>query len=281
MIQMTKFQLYRYQLLPIHRHTSDLFDGLTTEQLIDRKNAIFSSALGFVRDYRHRGATLAVKIQENAERDGFLLSIAPKRPLVRETADFVKEEVEHCPHVAAIILNQPDEQLILVQERVAAFASTQTVVKLIHGATRHSLERAGLTMLVEPLFNENEFWSLVQQHRNRITWVDFEFVTPNMANISGSLKESLKSLAKDTNSTKSNLQLRSDPHSSLDLAEASEVVNGLVEYSSLGGGRICMKARGIKKRLKTSDSVYEIEMTDLELNGQPDQIVKTVRELLK
>lgn len=278
---MTKFQLYRYQLLPIHRHTTDLFDGLTTEQLIERKNAIFSEALGFVRDHRHRGANLAVKIQENAARDGFLLGIAPNRPLVRETAEFVKEEVENWPHVAAIILNQPDEQLILVQDRVAAFASTQTVVNLIRGATRQSLERAGLTMLVEPLFNENEFWSLVRQHRNRITWVDFEFVTPNMANISGSLKESLRSLAKDTNSTKSNLQLRSDPHSSLDLAEASEVVDGLVEYSSLGGGRISMKAKGIKKRLKTSDSAYEIEMTDLELNGQPDQIVKIVRELLK
>lgn len=278
---MAKFQLYRYQLLPIDRHTTDLFEGLTTEQLIEQKNEIFSKALGFVRDHRHRGKNLAVKIQENADRDAFLLGIAPNRTLVRETEEFVKEAVSNWPRVTSIVLNRPDEQLILVQERVAAFSSTKTVINLICNATRQSLERAGLTLVVQPLFDEREFWSLVRQNRNMITWVDFEFVTPNMANISGSLKDALKSLAKDTNSTQSNLQLRSNPNSSLDLDASSDVVKGLVEYSSLGGGNISLKVRGVKKRITTSDAVSEVEFTDIELHGQPDQVVNTIRDLLR
>lgn len=277
---LTTFKVYRYQLLPIDRHTDDLFDGLSASQLIERKNSIFAKAIPFVRTHRHRGSDLSVRLMSN-EIDSFVLSIASRRALTRETPDFRIEQIENWPHVTAIILNRPDEQYIVVQDRPTAFANTDTVVKLIERATRASLQRSGLRLHTERVFSKSHFWQLVNEYRDKITWIEFEFVTPNMANISNTLSDTLKELAKDTNSSQSNLQLRSDPASSLDLDPKDKTVQGLVDYTSEGGGDISIKIKGLRKRIQTSRSIREIELDDLQLSGSPDQVAGIVRDILK
>lgn len=277
---LTTFKVYRYQLLPIDRHTDDLYGGLTASELIERKNSIFAETVPFIRTHRHRGSDLSVRL-ESTGNDAFILSIASRRALTRETPDFRKEQIENWPHVTTIILNRPDEQFIVVQDRPAAFASTETVVKLIQSATRVSLERTGLRLHTERLFSKSYFWQLVQQFQNKITWIEFEFVTPNMANISSTLSGTLKELAKDTNSSQSNLQLMSDPASALNLDPEDQTVQGLVEYTSQGGGDISIKVKGVRKRIQTSNSVREIELDDLQLSGPPDQVAGILREMLR
>jgi hypothetical protein len=102
-----------------------------------------------------------------------------------------------------------------------------------------------------------------------------------MANISNTLSNTLKELAKDTNSSQSNLQLRSDPASSLDIDQKDETVQGLVDYTSEGGGDIAIKIKGLRKKIQTSRSIREIELDDLQLSGPPEQVARIVRDLLK
>jgi hypothetical protein len=206
-MSVTTFKIYRYQLLPIDRYTDDLYNGLTTTQIIEQKNALFAQTLPFLQQHRHRGQDLSVKICE-LKGQAFLLNIAPKRPLLRETADFRIEQIENWPHISAFILNRPEEQVIAVQERPTAFTSTDTVVKILKNATKLSLEKLGLRLHTERQFYQSYFWQLVETYSDRITWVEFEFITPNMANISASLSDALKGLAKNTNSVQSNLQLQ-------------------------------------------------------------------------
>lgn len=277
---LTTFKVYRYQLLPIDRHTDDLYDGLSANQLIERKNSIFARTIPFVRTHRHRGSDLSVRLESN-QSDSFILSIASRRALTRETPDFRIEQIENWPHVTAIILNRPEEQYIVVQDRPTAFASTDTVVKLIDRATRASLQRSGLRLHTERVFSKSHFWQLVNEHKDKITWIEFEFVTPNMANISNTLSSTLKELAKDTNSSQSNLQLRSDPASSLDINPKDETVQGLVDYTSEGGGDISIKIKGFRKKIQTSRSIREIELDDLQLSGPPEQVAGIVRDILK
>ena len=276
----TTFKVYRYQLLPIDRHTDDLYQGLSATQLIERKNSIFAKTIPFIGRYRHRGSDLSVRLDSH-EIDTFILSMAPRRALTRETPDFRIEQIENWPHVTAIILNRPDEQYIVVQDRPTAFASTDTVVKLIDRATRPSLQRAGLRLHTESVFSKSQFWQLVREYKDKITWIEFEFVTPNMANISNTLSSTLKDLAKDTNSSQGNLQLRSDPASSLHIDPKDETVQGLVDYTSEGGGDISIKIRGFRKRIQTSRSIREIELDDLQLSGPPEQVAGIVRDILK
>lgn len=280
MSSLTTFKVYRYQLLPIDRHTDDLYEGLSTEQLVERKNSIFGKSITFISTYRYRGSGLSVRIQSH-ENEIFVLSIAPMRALTRETPDFRVEQIENWPHITAIILNRPDEQFIVVQDRHTAFANTDTVLKIIDVATRASLQRSGLRLHTERVFSKGVFWQLVEQYRNKITWIDFEFVTPNMANISATLSDTLKKLAKGTNSTTSNLQLRADPASALEIDPEDETVQGLVDYTSEGGGDIAVKIKGLRKRIQTSSSIREIELDDLQLSGSPEQIAAILRSALK
>lgn len=277
---LTTFKVYRYQLLPIDRHTDDLYNGLTPAQLIERKNSIFAETIPFVKTHRHRGSDLSVRLQSSGN-EAFTLSIASRRALTRETPDFRIEQIENWPHVAAIILNRPDEQYIVVQDRPTAFAHTDTVVKLIERATRTSLQRSGLRLHTERVFSKSHFWQLVREYKDKITWIEFEFVTPNMANISNTLSNTLKELAKDTNSSQSNLQLRSDPASSLEIDPKDKTVQGLVDYTSEGGGDIAIKIKGLRKKIQTSRSIREIELDDLQLSGPPEQVARIVRDLLK
>lgn len=274
------FKLYRYQLLPIDRHTDDLYGGLSPAQLIERKNDIFAQTLPFVAQYTHRGGHLAVQV-DGPEADAFVLRIAPRRALLRETPDFHLEHIENWPHVTAIILNRADEQILAVQDKPIAFTSTNTVVGLIQSATRDSLRRAGLSLHIESLFSRENFWGLIEQYTGKVTWIGFELVTPNMANISSTLAEDFKNLAKSTNASQSNVQLRSDPNSALHIKPEDPEVKGLVDYASEGGGDISMKVRGLRKRIHTSSSVRETEMDDLQLSGSASQVAAVLRGLLE
>jgi len=131
------------------------------------------------------------------------------------------------------------------------------------------------------LFNKAYFWSLVDQYKNRITWLEFEFITPNMANISGTLASTLKNLGKETNAVREELAFTADPASSLDIAPSNEIIQGLVDYTSEGGGDITLKVKGIRKRFHTSKSTREVYLSGLELTASPEQIVEIIREAFK
>lgn len=113
-----RFHLYRYQLLPVDRHfQGDLYGAATVDQLIARKNKIFSEALsapGAFESSRTHTATLKL-----VEVDDFLLyRIAANRSLQHETRDFKTEVIDNWPKILLVIWNAPGKQLIAVQQRV-------------------------------------------------------------------------------------------------------------------------------------------------------------------
>lgn len=275
------FLAYRYQLLPLDRNeTKDLFHDRHPSEIIERKNEFFAEALTALRNQKRRASEIIVKVSL-IHPNFFALQLAPSRPLTRETPDFRLEKVENWPHIAAYILNAPEEQYLLIQDRTSAFANTDTVANLVKRGTRHSLEKFGLSLHIEPLFNKAYFWSLVDQYKNRITWLEFEFITPNMANISGTLASTLKNLGKETNAVREELAFSSDPASSLDIAPSNQTIQGLVDYTSEGGGDITLKVKGIRKKFHTSKSTREVYLSGLELTASPEQIIEIIREALK
>lgn len=277
----TTFRVYRYQLLPLDRNeTKDLFHDLHPKEIIARKNEFFSEALVAFSNLKGRNSETIVRVSLVLP-DFFELQLAPSRPLTRETPDFRLEKVENWPHIAAYILNSPEDQYLLIQDRATAFASTDTVANLVKRGTRYALEKHGLSLHIESLFDKAYFWSLVDEFRNRITWMEFEFITPNMANISQTLANTLKNLGKVTNAVREELALTSDPGSSLDIAPSNETIQGLVDYTSEGGGDITLKVKGIRKKFHTSKSTREVFLSGLELTASPEQIISVIREALK
>lgn len=278
----TSFELFRYQLLPIDRFLQgNLLTGVgSIDELISRKNEFFSEAIKGTQNFSdERHETITKKLYE--EDDFFLLRIAHNRSINRETKDFRDEVIDNWPSILVAIWNHPEKQLVAVQRRATAFSSSEVVVKMIIKAISNSLAHHHLRAIHEPLFEKQQFWSLLHQYEGRVKAVEFELITPNMANISGSLSEDLKSFAKATNSTRSKLKIESDPEAPLHLEERNSTLQGLVNYSSEGGGNISLKIDGVKKKYHTSKTVKVIQLGNMEIQGNAEEVVSVLKELLK
>lgn len=278
----TSFELFRYQLLPIDRFLQgNLLTGVgSIDELISRKNEFFSEAIKGTQNFSDkRHETITKKLYE--EEDFFLLRIAHNRSIHRETKDFRDEVIDNWPSILVAIWNHPEKQLVAVQRRATAFSSSEVVVKMIINAISNFLAHHHLRAIHEPLFEKQQFWSLLHQYEGRIKAVEFELITPNMANISGSLSEDLKSFAKATNSTRNKLKIESDPEAPLHLEESNSTLQGLVNYSSEGGGNISLKIDGVKKKYHTSKTVKVIQLGDMEIQGNAEEVVSVLKELLK
>ncbi|WP_417843392.1 hypothetical protein [Thalassospira sp.] len=171
--------------------------------------------------------------------------------------------------------------MVAIQKRVKAFSDSVIPARLIFDKVNIGLVRKGLRVIYEPMFKKEVFWSYIEKYSDRVKLVDFELVTPNMANISGVLPDDLKNFAKETNATKTNLKLESDPESHLKLDSDNKTLSGLVDYSSEGGGNISVKISGMKRRLQTAKSVKEIELADIEVEGNPEDVTRLLKDLMK
>lgn len=276
-----RFHLYRYQLLPVNRHfQGDLYGASTIEDLLAQKNKIFSAALASPGAFD--GSRTHTATQKLSEIDNFLLfRIAANRSLQHETRDFQAEIIDNWPKILLVIWNAPDKQLIAVQHRINAFKDTESVLKIVFDSIEPVLSKNQLTAIWEPLYEKKVFWDLIEKHKGKIQEVDFELVTPNMANISEVLPENLRQFAKRTNAVKSHIAIASDGASALKIDHNDPVVNALVDYSSEGGGDIAIRLAGIKKKIHTSRSVREVSIDEAVLQGTPDNVASILRELLK
>lgn len=276
------FELFRYQILPVDRYfQGDFFNGVhNVEELIKQKNKFFAQALLGQSDFSNKRHKTVVKQLLN-HGDFYLYRIAHNKTLHRETRDFKDETIDSWPSILVAIWNHPDKQYIAVQKRTTAFAKCETVAKLILEKIEPQLTHFQLRAIYEPLFEKQQFWTLLRKYRGKVKSVDFEIITPNMANISGTLPDDLKLFAKCTNSTRNNLKIESEHDSALHLEEDNSALRGLVDYSSEGGGNISLKIDGIKKHHQTSRTVKEISLGEMELTGNAEQIAQVLKELLK
>lgn len=274
-----RFHLYRYQLLPTNRFQSDMYGAKNVDELIAKKNELFREALNIPAAFQNgRTDTVTKKLFE--QDDFILFRIAAKRPHNHETRDFRTETIDEWPSIHVVVWNKPDKQLIAIQQRSAAFQKTDAAMRLIFESITPVLQKHQLTAIWEPLFEEHVFWDLVKAHEGQIQEVEFEIVTPNMANISGVLPDNLKDFARETNSVRNKILIKADPSSSLKIDDSSATVKGLVEYSSKGGGDISLKVNRLRKKIHTSTAVKEIEIDDLALQGESAEVAKLLQELL-
>lgn len=278
----TTFELYRYQLLPIDRYLQgDLLTGVSSiEELIVRKNDLFADALRGTSNFSNkRHETVTKKLYD--QEDFILLRVATNRSMHRETKDFKNELIDNWPSMLIGIWNHPDVQMFAVQKRTAAFANSETAVRMLISGVSKQLTKHHLRAIEEPLFEKRKFWAIIEKHQGKIKSVEFEIITPNMANISGTLPDDLRNFAKGTNTTRSNLKISSDPEAPLHLEESNDTLRGLVEYSSEGGGNISLKIDGIKKKYHTSNTVKEIQIGETEIQGTAEELVKVLKEMLR
>lgn len=280
------FQLFRFQILPtIGEQQLDLFfhpNHITSlEELKSKKNEFFAEVIRSLTEFNHPRAELTHKLVEVNEY--FVLKIGANRSLTRITKEFEKEELDNWPSVYVIINNDPDVQMMAIELDEEAFYRTSTVAHILTSNLNEKLRNYRLTLEILPMFVKNEFWNLVKSHKNRITRTQFFMVAPNLANISKNLELDLGEIKSRTNSLHTNMSLQSPRGESLTLSEEDNFTNSLVQYASEGGGTVHLKVKGIRKTIKTEDSIKSTEVDEIYFTGEniPEDLIEQLGKILK
>lgn len=67
----------------------------------------------------------------------------------------------------------------------------------------------------------------------------------------------------------------------LHIVPGDKTLEGLVNYSSMGGGNVSVTISGVKKKITTAKTVKETEIDELELVGNPEAVAKIIKELMQ
>jgi len=207
--------------------------------------------------------------------------IGAKHKLTRSKKDFTQEELDDWPSCALYINNLSDIQMLGIVYNYKAFTDTNAIARILESTFSNLLAKYKLAAYIEPIFEKSEFWKIVETYPEEISKVKFELISPNLSNISGSLTIDLDQLKQDTNVHKTDVELNSQEDSHLSIKK-TPFVEGLVDYSSEGGGNISVKIKGLKRRLSTKDHVKETILSEVDINSSnKDSIVDILRELIR
>lgn len=281
------FQLYRFQILPISRDIllTIPFHGktLTLDELILAKNEIFAEEIYSIEQFDSPRTELSHRfLTQSRNGENIMFRIGAFRGIVRTNKNLEEERLDNWPAITVAINLNLDVQLMAVEKNAKVFKNTFTVARIIQDNVNRRLRPWNLQAYIEPLFNENKFWDLVDRYKGRITQVKFELISPNMSQISKKLNLNLKALNQSTNTQKTNLQLNSDPDGSLTISRDDKNIKDLVTYASEGGGNISIKARGVHRIMNTSKGISEIHIDELQIDSSgrisPEAILKALND---
>lgn len=276
------FHIYRYQILPLSQQHPLFFqaDVSNIKELKLRKNEFFAKAVLQTQKLIYNRADLIHKIIFNDD-DIIIFKIGVNRILSRNKPDFTEEEIDNWPNLLIVLNNKEHIQKAAIQFNRKAFSDTQTVSKLFEHSINNYLSKYYLKSHFNPMFTKQYFWDIVSKHPTGITQTCFEMISPNMSNISSSLKLDLRLLNETTNTQETSLELNSDKSTHLSFDRDNEFINSLVEYASEGGGNISMKVKGYKRKIHTSDSINEYEIDEFEIkNAHPNELAEIFRGFL-
>jgi len=274
---------YRYQLLPLSKHIQLSFDNdiTTYEELVKNKNNILAKIITNENLFiEYANSQLSLKF-EGQKDNIYIFRINIQRNIKINTLDFREKQIENFPAVFIAFNNDNKKQIIAIEKNYKAFAKPETVSHILESNLNRFLKPSNLAIYIEPIYSKEDFWNAIDNYENRIKQVEFELIRPNMSNISSTISEQLKDLENSVDAHKLGLTLTSGNDGTLIINRENKQISGLVEYSSKGGGNISIKIKGLSKKIKTSKTPIEINISELELKNLPsDQLINLIRNLI-
>lgn len=272
------FELYRFHLLPITTNQISLFDDeiMTYEELVERKNSFFEE---IVQNLQNNNQDSPIELY-SSEGNSYLFRLAnTKTTLIYRDFAEIPEKTE--PYIYIIINTDPQVQKIAISRNTEAFSTSSASKNVLDKILNKYLLPYCLSIEFEQMFQSDTFWSYVRKYEGRIKSIDFEIIKPNLSKISHTIKDSLKPLIESTNSHKTHLKLDAPKEGVLEnINSENKLVDGLVSYSSEGGGNISMKILGVSTRVKTENMTTTKKIDEIQIKGSPDQIIKIWKDII-
>ena len=198
------------------------------------------------------------------------------------TKDFENLVIDDEPYVYVIFNNQSDVQKVAISDNKDAFSNPDVVKNILKKTFRKDLEKFGLNIELEALYDQVEFWNYVDKHQKDITYINFQFIKPNLANISKSLPEVFRSFAEETNSHESHITIKAPEKGRLDnISKSNEDIKGLVDYTSEGAGSIKLKIKGLRKQQNTKENPIILQVKEMDIEGPSEQVIKLYKTIVE
>lgn len=270
------FEIYRFHLLPITTNQISLFEkNMTYEELVEKKNNFFDE---IVRDLQNRPQDLPIELYSTEDRSYLFRLANPKTTTIYRNFSEIPENTE--PYIYIIINTDPQVQKIAISRNTEAFSTSNASKNVLDKILNKYLLPYSLSIEFEQMFESEAFWNYVRKYDGRIKSIDFEIIKPNLSKISHTIKDSLKPLIESTNSHKTHLKLDAPKEGVLEnIKTENKLVDGLVSYSSEGGGNISMKIIGMSTRVKTEKMTTTKKINEIQIKGSPDQIIKLWKDI--
>lgn len=272
------FNLYRFHLIPITTNQTSILDNekISYDDLVILKNQIFD---GLVQNLTENNTDFPI-IKFDSSDNKYLFGIANiKETELIKGFRTIKEKTE--PFVYVLIDTDSNNQIIAISQNKEAFSSTIVTKNILKQIFNKHLFNSGLSIDIEQIFEVASFWDYIKKYDGRIKSLDFEIIKPNLSRISKSIQNSLKPLIEKVNSHKTNLKLDAPIEGVLEnINEKNGILNGLVDYSSEGGGNISIKIQGINRKITTKNMVKTTKINEIYLSGHQDQVIKIWKQIL-
>lgn len=266
------YYLYRYQLLPLTTNPNLVY---SVQDIINNKNKIFFETIQEIK-YITSNKKIKYKCEINRyDDDSYLLIFNKKKNISVIKEDHTREGVHSYPFSHVFIYNNKQYQIIAIQD--SSDLHSKTIKSCLEVKLEKLLYEKGIIIKILPIYKENNFWDFVSKHEQKIISLSFNIITPNMSNISSTLDEELKQTAKRTGTIETNLKFNADKNRYLKLNREDNTIDGLVKYTSKGGGDINMKIKGFKKGFSSNDYQKYLEIDELNYNGS----LQNFKELMK
>ncbi len=269
------FHLFRFHLLPLASNNAQtsLFEEnkLSVEELKEKKNIFFKNILDELP--KSKSHTHPLVLHSN-DKNYYLFKLAQKKTTTI-TKNFKNQTIDNEPYVYVIVNNDETIQKIAISENSEAFSSPDVVKNILKKAFQKDLQKYGLNIEIEQIFSSVNFWEYVNKHQNEITFINFQYIKPNLANISKSLPEDFKQFSVNVNSHESHITIKAPEKGILENIQPSNLtINGLVEYISNGAGSIKMKVKNVRKQLDTNENPVILRIGEIDIEGAPEQVIK-------
>lgn len=266
---MATFELHHLSLK--ERHQPGLFDAK-----ID-KAAWIRKAFGDPRPFEHRGTQFHWVPYGVTRTDGPVVGVIERLyPLQHyEAPEEGGQPTSTDVWQGAVIIidpeHHPDGQKLAFEKGTKVGQPLAVLSSLV--GTLNELDGAPYIISVKAIWDEQSFQTFARRHGNTVRSITFDFVVPNMFDLSGKLDEKLKQVGEDTGAQHVKLTLESPDGVNVD---APEVQAG-VTYGAQGQATLTATAMD-GDRYSSTDKVRTSRVASLK--GQGKALLAVVRDKL-
>lgn len=267
---MAKYILYRYQFAPLQDEPQSFFpndvDRMTDEELMQRKQDMFASIFDNEVEFHFKKGNKLYNHKILFNQGGFLVFKIANDKSVNLEENFTKCKHQYSPSCNVIIDNRQDVQFLAIEEKKSVFASVDTVVSILQKTFSSYLHSYRLSIDIRKIYDETDFWTIVDGNHDSIEKIRFRFSYPNLPALNKNVKEAIAEVAKSTASGNTEFTLEAPSGSSLNVSDEDVNLSSLVQMSADGGEEVMVKIKRINAWKKVGNSSKSLEIEDLEVN---------------